>query len=218
VILAVCNQKGGSSKSTTCAFLAHALAEQGRTVVILDADPQGSITRWAEDAEWTIPVRGAAHSRLHVPHVGVEVEARGFDAVLIDTPGTEHGRTIVESAIRAATHVLVPVAPTSIEVERMAVVRERIDDVSHLGRHGAPPVAAALLTRAITAASSVAVYRDLLAEEGWRVLRAVVARRERFAQAFGGPIVNATNTAYGDALAELVASPISLEPTGRNSR
>lgn len=203
MILTCCNLKGGSSKTTTVAYLAHALAEQGRKVLVVDADPQGSISRWAEMAEWTIPVRGMATARLHVPGVGVDVEAGGYDAVLIDTPPTEKEKGIVESAIRAATHVLVPLAPSSVEVERMPVVRELIDDVAHLGRHTAPPTSAAMFTRTIANASSTAVYRDLLADQGWNVLRAHVARLEQFAQAFGGPIDRATATAYGDALAEL---------------
>lgn len=204
LIVTVSNLKGGSSKTVTSAFLAHALAEQGRSVVVLDADPQQSITRWAELGEWTIPVRGAAHGRLHVPSVGVDVEARGCDAVVIDTPPTEKQRGIVESAVRAATHVVVPCAPSSMEVERMSVVREMVDDLAHLGRHAAPPFAVVLFTRVIPHASSTAAYGEMLRGEGWHVLRPTVARLERFAQAFGGPVENATNTAYGDALAELV--------------
>lgn len=203
MILTVSNLKGGSSKTTTAAYLAHALAEQGRKVLVVDADPQGSISRWAELAEWTIPVRGMASGRLHVPGVGVDLEANGHDAVVIDTPPTDKERGIVESAIRAATHVVVPVAPTSAEIERMATVHELIEDVAHLGRHTAPPTAAALFTRTVPNASSTSVYGDLLRDAGWTVLRAHVARLERYGQAFGGPIENATATAYGDALAEL---------------
>lgn len=204
MILTVSNLKGGSSKTTTAAYLAHALAELDLRVLVVDADPQASITRWAEMAEWNIPVRGMASGRLHVPGVGVDLEAAGHDAVVIDTPPTEKERGIVESAIRAATHVVVPLAPTSAEYERMAAVRELIEDVSHLGRHGAQPVAAALLTRTVAGASSTGVYAEMLREDGWHVMRATVGRLERYAQSFGAPIERATNTAYGDALAELL--------------
>ncbi|WP_198932384.1 ParA family protein [Pseudonocardia sp. Ae717_Ps2] len=78
--------EGGSTKTTSSAFLAHALAENGHRVLIIDADPQASITRWAEMAEWSIPVRGMATGRLHVPGVGVDLEAGDYDAVVIDTP------------------------------------------------------------------------------------------------------------------------------------
>lgn len=208
MIITVSNLKGGSTKTTTAAFLAHALAEQGKRVLVVDADPQASITRWAEMADWTIPVRGMATGRLHVPGVGVDLEAGGHDVVVIDTPPTEKERGIVESAIRAATHVLVPLAPTSAEVERMPVVREMIDDLAHLGRHAAPPQAAALFTRTNARAVANTEYRELLEAEGWRVLRSHVGQLQRFAQAFGGPIERASATAYGDALAELTGVEI----------
>jgi len=66
MILTVANLKGGTSKTTSAAFLAHALAERGRRVLVVDADPQASITRWAEMAEWRLPVVGKATGRLHV--------------------------------------------------------------------------------------------------------------------------------------------------------
>lgn len=206
MILTVAALKGGSSRTTTSAFLAHALAEQGRRVLVIDADEQGSITRWAESAGWSIPVVGMAHGRLHVPGVGVDAVQGDHDAVVIDTPPSVRLQGVVESAIRAATHVLVPVAPTSAEVERMTVLRTMAEDLSHLGRHGAPPVTVALLTRTIANAVSTSVYRDLLEDEGWRVLKSTVARLERYGQAFGGPVEHALSSAYGDALIELQAS------------
>ncbi len=204
MILTVCNLKGGSAKTTSAAFLAHALAERGHRVMVIDADPQGSITRWAELAEWTIPVRGMPTGRLHVPGTGVDVEAAGHDVVVIDTPPTDRDRAIVESAIRAATHVVVPLAPTALEYERMAMVRDMITDLSHLGRHGAAPSTAVLLTRTVLGTHAIQDYRDALTADGWHVLRAHVQFLQRYAQAFGGPVGGATRSAYGDAVAELV--------------
>lgn len=203
VILTVANLKGGTGKTTSAAFLAHALAELGRRVMVIDADPQASITRWAESAHWQIPVRGMATGRLHDPHVGVEATSAGFECIVIDTPPTEKERGIVESAIRAATHVLVPLAPSAAEVERMAAVRELITDVAYLGRHGTPAIAAAMLCRTVAGASSTAEVRAHLQREGWRVIRGEVRRREAMAWALGQPVQHAAATGYGDAVVEL---------------
>ncbi len=43
-VLAVANQKGGAGKTATAAALAHLLAADGRRVLALDLDPQGSLS------------------------------------------------------------------------------------------------------------------------------------------------------------------------------
>jgi chromosome partitioning protein len=184
-VIAVANLKGGSSKTTTAAHLAHALHEAGLSVLVVDADPQGSSLRWSEAAAWPMPAVGLPVRTLHTQLPGLVGER---DAVVIDTPPLESQSGIVHSAMRAADLVLIPTAPTPIEIERLAAVRQALEDVAPLRPDGEPPASAVLLTRTVAQAASTGVWRTALTEDGWRVLDAQVPRLEALAQAYGDPV------------------------------
>jgi chromosome partitioning protein len=202
--IAVVNFKGGTGKTTAAAWMLHALAESGLDVYGIDADPQGSLVKWAELGEWSIPVAGLPVSTLHQRVQGV---AGPRDVVVIDAPPLEQQKAIVLSAIRAATHVLVPLAPTPIEYDEMAKVAAAMEDVAPL--QAQPASVGVLLTRVRSGTASHAATRDQLSEDGWHVLAAHVPMLERFAQSYGSPISGAPETAYADAVAELLGAVLA---------
>lgn len=201
ITIAVVNLKGGSSKTTTAAFLLHALHEAGLRVLGVDADGENeSLAGWQAAGDWPMSVVGMAVSNLHKQLPGVVGDR--YDAVVIDTPPMREQRGVVLSAARLATHIVVPMAPTPMEFDRLGAVRQLLADAEDL--RSSPAAACVLLTRCVPNAASTSVYRGLIADAGYDVLKAQVNRLERYAQAYGDSIVNAANTAYGDAAAELL--------------
>lgn len=200
--ITVANMKGGSSKTTTAAYLAHALARGGRRVACVDADPAGSLMRWREAGDWQLPVLGMPSRKLHLDLPNI---ADRYDVVVIDTPPLEEDRAkpgIVRSAVRAATDVVIPVAPTAMELDRLSPILYTIEDVGP--DVDAAPVVRVLLTRTVSRASSVEIARDVItADLGQQVFATVVPRLERYALAFGGPVDIPPGDPYGLVAAEL---------------
>jgi chromosome partitioning protein len=199
--IAVVNPKGGSSKTTTTMHLSAHLHGAGLRVLTVDADPQGSCLKWADRPDWPWAMSGMPMRNLHSQLAGL-VPGR-YDLVVIDTPALVTQSGIVASALRAADLVIVPTAPTWIEIVELAALREALDDVAPLRADGRPPAARVLLTRTIPNAASTADARQWLDEDGWTVLRTDVRRLEAFAQS-GGDLIVVGAGWYAAAAAEVL--------------
>jgi len=128
MIIAVLNQKGGAGKTTIATHLAGEFAREGCSVVMIDADPQGSALDWSQRRkEATYPrlfgVIGLARETLHLEAPAI---ARNTDFVIIDGP--PRVTALARSALLAADIVLIPVQPSPYDVwasmEMVALVAE----------------------------------------------------------------------------------------------
>src|SRR5690349_5521828 len=78
--IAIANQKGGSAKTTTTVNLAAALAALGRTVLVVDLDPQGNSSDWLGAGEAD---RGAFDLLTSQPDVGSVASNTAVDGIRI---------------------------------------------------------------------------------------------------------------------------------------
>ena len=103
--IAVLNQKGGAGKTTIATNLAHGLLLDGFRVLLVDADPQGSLRDWNEvNGGEVVSVVGLDRESLAKDLTAVST---GYDYVVID--GAPQIAKLSAAAVKAADLVLIPV-------------------------------------------------------------------------------------------------------------
>jgi chromosome partitioning protein len=175
------NSKPGTAKSTSAVFLAYAFHERGRKTVLIDADPAASALEWSDQCEG-FPFRVAG---LPVKdfHKRADDFAQNADVVIGDIPQIEDHAGIARSAMRWADELIVPVAPSGIELDRMGPVLDEIENVEPLRSRGSR--SCVLLNRVVNGAASARSTRRVLVAQGHDVLSTVIPRLEMYSQAFG---------------------------------
>ena len=103
-VLAFASRKGGSGKSTLAAHLAAHVHRPSRPCLLIDEDPQGSLTLWnklrKDDA---LPLKIV---KRDIADTLGKAKRDGVDWVFIDTPPNMSAS--VSDAIQAATLVIIP--------------------------------------------------------------------------------------------------------------
>ena len=107
-ITAICNQKGGTAKTTTAVNLGIGLAREGKKVLLMDLDPQGSMTaslgyQHPDQMENTLatilghiimdepvaPGEGIHHHAEGVDLLPANIELSGLEVTLVNTMSRE---------------------------------------------------------------------------------------------------------------------------------
>src|SRR6201986_789386 len=110
-VIVFASRKGGSGKSTLAAHIA-AQIKPTKPCLMIDADPQGSLTLWHKLRGTNEPaIKSAVNSVSGIP---APAKRDGYEWVFIDTP--PNTSPVVEDAIRNATMVVIPARPGVFDV------------------------------------------------------------------------------------------------------
>lgn len=199
-VIALLNQKGGAGKTTLATHLAGELALEGLRVVLIDADPQGSASDWAERRAQSALKRlygvyGLARETLHVE---VPQIAQTADFVIIDGP--PRSAAITRSALLACDLALIPVQPSAYDIWASADMVRLIEEA----RLYRPALRAAfVINRRVVGTVIGREARAALAEQSVPALMAEVCQRIAFADSVAGGLLVRERDAQGAAAREI---------------
>lgn len=197
-IIAVTGRKGGIGKTTLAAHLAGELIAQGREVALFDADPQQSLTLWAQMGDGVLAdrVQPIDASTPALFQRTIQSAAKGRAVVLIDTPPGFADPALLAALV--ADVVLVPCGPSPLD---LLATREAVELLRDARRQRQDKKPAVLLVPNRVTTSNLG--RDLPLS--------LKALGEPVAPALRQRVAVAEAAMSGRTLAELGASPARAE-------
>lgn len=175
---AIAALKGGVGKTTIALNLGVCLHAAGKRVLLVDADAQGSLRKWATRAEATgnetPPVVALEGARLRKD---LERVAASFEVAIIDAPpqlGTE-----MRAAMLAADLVVIPCAPGATDVWSLEATLAVLEDARSLR----PELAARLLLNRADRTTLAGAARSALERSGVPTLANSLRARVAYGEA-----------------------------------
>jgi chromosome partitioning protein len=117
-IISVVNQKGGAGKTNIAVHSAGTARRRGYKVLVIDADPQGTATRWIANADENVKfkfnVAGLAHAKDKIAQL-VKPYVEEYDLIFVDCPPAVDS-PIPKVMLMISDLALVPIIPNPGDV------------------------------------------------------------------------------------------------------
>ena len=125
-VIVLASQKGGVGKTTLAAHLAVAAeAANAGPVVLIDTDPQGSLSAWWNAREAEAPALAPA-TIAELPQKLAALATAGYRFAVIDTPPAITGA--ISAVVATADLVLIPTRPSPHDLRAVGSTVELVQD------------------------------------------------------------------------------------------
>ena len=192
-IISFLNGKGGVGKTTTSINIATCLARQGHKVVMVDTDPQGSISNWYDESKCLFDLAEAASEKEVYT---VRKQLKDYDYVVID--GAAAISAISSAAVMVSDLVLIPVTPSPLDFAACGAILAVVEARENLQ----PVIARFLITKKVASAKMLEVLKESIADTGVPALRTGTTQRQVYIRTMmdGGTVFDTTD---GNAKGEI---------------
>ena len=217
-IIALVNQKGGPGKTTLTMHLASELSRREARVLVADADPQGTATRWAATAPDDIPFPaavaglGGTGARLHRE---LRKYLEPYDFIVVDCPPSADS-PLSHSALLVADLALVPVIPSPPDLWAGIAIRQVIANVCAINEN----LKARLIVNQYKPRTRLAIRTlELLPRYGIPVFQTQIGDREAFrhAAAAGLTVADLPRAAKAAEEISMLTDEVIVALSGRDS-
>jgi chromosome partitioning protein len=156
-VLTITSRKGGCGKTLLATVIAASLAERGEDVAVLDADPNATAHRWANETHKGKAIAAYAEAEAEKLADLLPTLAEKHAVLIVDTAG--FGNQAAAVAIAAADFVLVPITPGESDVVE---AQRTVGYVNAMSRGTRRPIAVRVVANRIR--RSTTLSRHVLGE------------------------------------------------------
>ncbi len=200
-IIAVVNQKGGSGKTTISMQLAGTLGRKPYRVLVVDADAQGTATRWSSTAPENKPFPAAVSNLSHSGnrlHREVQKYVDQYDFIIIDCPPAVES-VIPNAALLIANLAIVPIVPSLADLWAAVGIKQVIDSVSQIN----PELQARLLVNLLKPNTNLSKeLMDPIRQFGIDLMQTTIGDRTAYKESVAGVTVHDLGSKAEAAAAE----------------
>ena len=136
-VITFVGRKGGSGKSTSALYTTTCLHEAGKSVALIDLDPDATLLKLHSTG--ALPFEVVAGERDNLPK---QIEELNKEFAVLDTPPNDEA--IIYKCGAIADELIVPLAPSGFDLNRLFTTIQTVEEIEKMRNK---PLLSALLTR-----------------------------------------------------------------------